>query len=186
MQVPLCPDWQLCMPPDSSPRLQGLKPHVAADAKLLVLGSFPGVASLQAQQYYGHPRNQLWRLLGESLGLPLAQADYESRLQLLLENQVGLWDVITETQRHGSLDSNIRDPLASDLLTLLAGLPALRTIAFNGGTAARIGLRQLGPLAGQYRIFILPSSSPAFTLAYAGKLAQWRQIADDFDGKPND
>ncbi|MCV2354342.1 DNA-deoxyinosine glycosylase [Paucibacter sp. B2R-40] len=178
------------MRPDSLPRLQGLKPHVAADAKLLVLGSFPGVASLQAQQYYGHPRNQLWRLLGESLGLPLAQADYESRLQLLLENQIGLWDVISETQRHGSLDSNIRDPQASDLLTLLAGLPALRTIAFNGGTAARIGLRQLGPVAAQYRILALPSSSPAYTLAYAGKLAAWatlsKEYADDFHGSSNE
>ena len=163
-------------------RLQGLSPQVAADTRVLVLGSFPGVASLQVQQYYGHPRNQLWRLLGDSFGLPLAQADYSKRLQLLLANKIGLWDVIRETQRQGSLDSDIRDPSPSDLLALLAELPALRVIAFNGATAAKIGLRHLGPAADHYRILALPSSSPAYTLAYAGKLAAWATIADDFDG----
>jgi hypoxanthine-DNA glycosylase len=163
---------------EAAPRLSGLKPHVAADARLLVLGSFPGVASLQAQQYYGHPRNQLWRLLGDGLGLPLAAADYPTRLQLLLGNKIGLWDVIRETQRRGSLDSEIRDPSPSDLLALLAELPALRVIAFNGATAAKIGLRHLGAAADNYRILALPSSSPAYTLAYAGKLAAWGAIAD--------
>ncbi|MDC8773931.1 DNA-deoxyinosine glycosylase [Roseateles albus] len=171
-------------------RLKGLAPQVAPDTRLLVLGSFPGVASLQAQQYYGHPRNQLWRLLGDSFGLPLAQADYPMRLQLLLANQIGLWDVISETHRRGSLDSEIRDPRPSDLFTLLAGLPQLRTIAFNGGTAAKIGLRQLGAHADRYRILSLPSSSPAYTLAYAGKLAAWatlsKEYADDFHGSSNE
>ena len=80
---------------------------MAADARLLVLGSFPGVASLQAQRYYGHPRNQFWRLMGDALNLPLAGSNYERRLTLLAEAHVGLWDVITETQRKGSLDSGI-------------------------------------------------------------------------------
>jgi len=162
-------------------RLQGLAPQVSNSTRLLLLGSFPGVASLQAQQYYGHPRNQFWRLAGEALGLPLAEADYESRLALLDRQRVGLWDVITETEREGSLDSNIRDPRASDLRALLAGLPDLRTIAFNGGTAHRIGLRQLGEAAAQYRILALPSSSPAYTLAYADKLEAWRQISSMMD-----
>lgn len=159
---------------------------MAADAQLLVLGSFPGVASLQAQRYYGHPRNQFWRLLGEALDLPLATVDYERRLALLSEAQVGLWDVITETQRKGSLDSDIRDPLASDLRGLLGGLPELRCIAFNGGTAQRIGLRQLGPeLAARYRILGLPSSSPAYTLAYADKRLAWQKISDSIIDMPS-
>jgi len=163
----------------SAPRLQGLTPLVATDTtRLLLLGSFPGLASLQAQQYYGHPRNQFWRLVGEALGLPLAVADYACRLAMLREHGVGLWDVITETQRRGSLDSDIRDPQASDLRALTASLPALRTIAFNGGTAHRIGLRQLGERAAAYRILALPSSSPAYTLAYADKLQAWRQLSD--------
>ena len=159
-----------------SPRLQGLRPQVAADTRLLLLGSFPGVASLHAQQYYGHPRNQFWRLLGEVLDLPFAASDYERRLNLLAEAGVGLWDVITHTHREGSLDSAIREPLGSDLISLTAGLPDLRTIAFNGGTAARIGLRQLGVAAMRYRIVLLPSSSPAYTRPYADKLTAWQQL----------
>lgn len=163
--------------PAPAPRWQGLAPHVNADTRLLVLGSFPGVASLRAQAYYGHPQNQFWRLLGDSLDVPLAAADYAGRLTLLLEQGVGLWDVITETERRGSLDSQIRRPLGSDLAGLIAGLPRLRTIAFNGGTAARLGLRQLGERAAAYRILALPSSSPAYTLPYADKLLAWRMIA---------
>ena len=162
------------------PRLQGLAPHVAPDTLLLILGSFPGVASLQAQQYYGHPRNQFWRLLSDVFDLPLLGADYGSRLQILRQQQIGLWDVISETQRKGSLDSQIRQPQASDLHTLLATLPALRMIAFNGGTASRMGLMQLGPVAERYKIFQLPSSSPAYTLPYAGKLAASQQTAPEF------
>jgi len=169
----------------SLPRLQGLAPHVAPDTRLLVLGSFPGVASLKAQQYYGHPRNQLWRLLSDVFGLPLVGADYATRLKLLRQHRIGLWDVITETQRQGSLDSQIREPRASDLHALLADMPALHMIAFNGGTAARLGLIQLGEAAQRYKIFQLPSSSPAYTLAYAGKLAAWQQMAPDFFSASN-
>jgi hypoxanthine-DNA glycosylase len=158
-------------------RMQGLAPHVSARTQVLILGSFPGVASLKAQQYYGHPRNHFWPLVGEVFDLPLLESDYPMRLALLMEHHVGLWDVITETARQGSLDSNIRDPLASDLRTLLGQLPALRTIAFNGGTAYKMGLRQLGEAASRYRILALPSSSPAYTLAYAKKLKAWRQIS---------
>ncbi|MDN3920681.1 DNA-deoxyinosine glycosylase [Pelomonas sp. PFR6] len=157
--------------------MQGLTPLVASDTRLLMLGSFPGVASLQAQAYYGHPRNQFWRLLGEVFGLALEPADYPTRLVLLKAHGIGLWDVITETHREGSLDSSIRAPRASDLAGLVAGLPALRAIGFNGGTAHRLGLRQLGPLAVNYRILALPSSSPAYTLPYADKLAAWRALA---------
>ena len=166
---------------EAAPRLQGLRPQVAPDTRLLILGSFPGVASLQAQQYYGHPRNQFWRLLGAALALPLAQADYAARLQLLREHRVGLWDVITATQRRGSLDSQIRDPQGSDLAGLLERLPDVHTIAFNGGTAARLGLRQLGAEAARLRIFSLPSSSPAYTLPFADKRLAWLKIAFELD-----
>jgi hypoxanthine-DNA glycosylase len=167
----------LGVPEVDNPALEGLGPVVSDRTRLVVLGSFPGVASLQAQQYYGHPRNQFWRLLGDVLGLPLAGADYAARLQLLRAHRVGLWDVITETERIGSLDSKIRDPRASDLAMLLGRLPALRTIGFNGGTALRIGLRQLGERAAAYRILALPSSSPAYTLSYEDKLRAWQQLA---------
>ena len=155
---------------------QGLAPVVGAHTRLLVLGSFPGVASLRAQQYYGHPRNQLWPLMAEVIAEPLPAMDYEARLQCLQAHHIGLWDVITHAQREGSLDSKIRAHVGSDLPGLLATLPELAAVAFNGGTAARIGLRQLGEMAGRYRLFKLPSSSPAYTLAYAQKRLAWLQL----------
>lgn len=162
---------------DEPVRWRGLAPVHAPDAQWLLLGSFPGVASLRAQQYYGHPRNQFWRLVGDVLGLDLAVLPYPERLAALRAHRVAVWDVITETAREGSLDSAIRDPHTSDLAGLIASLPALRTIGFNGGTAARVGVRQLGPLAKLYRVLALPSSSPAYTMPYDEKLRAWRQLA---------
>jgi len=102
---------------------------------------------------------------------------YAERLAALRAHRVAVWDVITETEREGSLDSAIRNPDASDLGRLIAELPALRTIGFNGGTAHRLGLRQLGPLAARYRVLALPSSSPAHTMPYDAKLRAWRELA---------
>jgi len=157
-------------------RWQGLAPVFSPDATWLLLGSFPGVASLKAQQYYGHPRNQFWRLLGDVRGIELASLPYEDRLAALKRHRIALWDVITETAREGSLDSAIRQPAASDLRQLLAALPALEVIAFNGGTAGRLGQRELGELAKLYRVLVLPSSSPAYTMPYDEKLRAWRAL----------
>ncbi len=169
------------------PRWQGLAPQFDAGARWLLLGSFPGVASLKAQQYYGHPRNQFWRLLGDVFGLPLSTLAYEERLAALRRQGIALWDVISETEREGSLDSNIRDPRSSDLAWLLAQLPHLHTIGFNGGTAARIGQRQLMALgealgSASWRVVNLPSSSPAYTMAYDAKLASWRALGRPGEG----
>lgn len=161
---------------NAPPISRGLLPQVGEKDWLLVLGSFPGQASLRASQYYSHPQNQFWRLLGGALDIPLAEAHYERRLELLREHGVGLWDVITEARRAGSLDSAIREAQGSDLRSLLLQMPALHTIAFNGGTAHRMGLRQLGDAARNYRILALPSSSPAYTRPFADKLQAWRQI----------
>ena len=148
-------------------------PVVDAGTRLLILGSLPGERSLAAQQYYGNRQNRFWTLMSAVLDTELVALDYDSRLASLRAHGVGLWDVVAEAQRPGSLDSNIRAHRANDLLALLASLPALQAIAFNGGTAAKIGLKILGAHAGPYRIFSLPSSSPAYTLAYADKLQRW-------------
>ena len=158
---------------------KGLDPQVNNDAWLLVLGSFPGRASLHAGQYYGHPQNQFWRLLNEVLEVPLTSISYAHRLALLQSKGVGLWDVITSAKREGSLDSAIREHEVSDLHALLDRLPALRVIGFNGGTAARIGRKRLGARTDSYRLVDLPSSSPAYTLAYAAKLASWMELRDE-------
>ena len=116
------------------------------------------------------------RLLGEVLGVELKSLPYVERLATLLAHGVGLWDVVAQAQRTGSLDSNIRARDDNDLVALAASLPQLQTIAFNGGTAAKLGIKVLGEHAQRYRIVSLPSSSPAYTLAYAQKLQAWLSL----------
>lgn len=152
-------------------------PHVAPDTRLLILGSLPGVRSLAEQQYYAHPTNQFWRLLGEVVDKPLATMPYDDRLAALREAKVGLWDVIRSAERHTSSDSQIREAEAHDLGALVAELPNLRMVAFNGGKAAAIGRKQLPPLDG-IAIVDLPSSSAAHTIGFASKLDRWRTLRD--------
>lgn len=147
-------------------RKRSFPPVVDQHTRLLVLGSLPGEASLAAQRYYAHPRNLFWTLMGEVLAEDLVGLDYDDRLRALLRHRVGLWDVVAEATRHGSLDSAIVDPHENDLLSLVRSLPDLRAVAFNGGTSARVGMRQLEPVAERLTLIRLPSSSPA----YAGRM----------------
>lgn len=156
-------------------------PVCDADVRLLVLGSLPGQRSLAMQQYYAHPQNQFWRLMGDVTGSSLATLPYEERLAGLLAGGIGLWDVINEATRPGSLDTRITGALPNDLAALLAGLPKLRAIAFNGKTASRIGRRELagaGAITPGMALIDLPSSSPAYTLSYAEKARSWIMIRD--------
>ncbi|MGZ8310844.1 MAG: DNA-deoxyinosine glycosylase [Allosphingosinicella sp.] len=147
-------------------------PVVRPDTRLLVLGSLPGAVSLAQGQYYAHPRNQFWRLAGAVTGRELTPLAYEARLTALLEAGIGLWDTVAAAARRGSLDADIRLHRASDLAELVATLPGLRAVAFNGGTSARIGRAQLVGVAG-IDLVDLPSSSPAYTLSLARKLDVW-------------
>lgn len=152
-------------------------PIAGPDTRLLILGSLPGAASLAAGRYYAHPRNQFWTLVGDAVGRPLATLDYPARIAALQAAGIGLWDVIADAARHGSLDAAIRAPAPNDLRAFVGTLPALRTIAFNGATAARIGIAQLGEAAGRFRLLRLPSSSPAHAVPIAAKQAAWRAIS---------
>ena len=154
-----------------------LRPGRRRNTRLLVLGSLPGDKSLAAQEYYGNRQNKFWALMSAVIGVELASLEYGARLQSLLQHGVGLWDVVAEAHRAGSLDSNIRDRNDNDLLELLARLHAVQAIAFNGGTASKLGTKLLGEHASRYHIFTLPSSSPAYTLAYSEKLAKWKSLS---------
>jgi hypoxanthine-DNA glycosylase len=147
-------------------------PHVAADTRLLILGSLPGARSLAARQYYAHPTNQFWRLVGAVIERPIADLAYDERLMALRAARVGLWDVIHSAERRTSSDGDIREVRPHDLAALVAGLPDLRMIGFNGGTAAAIGRRQLPPPPG-VALIDLPSSSAAHTIGFDAKRARW-------------
>ncbi|MYM25582.1 DNA-deoxyinosine glycosylase [Duganella sp. FT135W] len=151
-------------------------PVVDQRTRLLVLGSLPGEKSLAVQQYYANRQNQFWRLMSEVTGTSLVELDYAARLETLMAHGVGLWDVVAEAHRPGSLDSAIRERDDNDLLGLLARYPSIVALAFNGGTAAKLGVKVLGEHAVRYQLFELPSSSPAHTRPYAEKLCCWASL----------
>ena len=151
---------------------RSMPPAGAPNARLLILGSLPGEASLRAQQYYAHPQNQFWRLLGGAIGEELHGLAYDRRIGRLEARGILLWDVVAEAVRQGSLDASIRSASANALDRFVAERPQLRAVAFNGRTAAAIGRRAVGDLH-RLRLIDLPSSSPAFTLSLTEKAERW-------------
>lgn len=156
----------------------GLPPIARPDARIFILGSLPGDASLAARRYYAHPTNQFWRLLGSAIGEDLQSLGYEQRLEQLAERRVGLWDVIQTATRSGSLDQAIRLAEHNSIEHLLHDFPDLRAMAFNGATAAAIGRRLVGKAPRQVALLDLPSSSAANTRPFAEKASAWRRLGE--------
>ena len=154
---------------------QSMPPVGATDARLLILGSLPGDASLTAQRYYAHPTNQFWRLLGGAIGEELAVLDYLARLDRLAARSIALWDVVADATRPGSLDGAIRGMRPNALAEFVANHPRLKAVAFNGRTAAAIGRRALVG-ADEVTLIDLPSSSAALTRPFADKLRDWSAL----------
>ena len=158
----------------SEPVRAGLSPVYRRDARLLILGSFPGEKSLAAERYYAHPRNHFWKLVGGVCGREFADLDYGARLDQLCDCHVALWDMAASARRKGSLDANLRVEVLADVAGLIARLPTLRAVAFNGGQAWRLGLRLVLPPG--VAAIALPSSSPANTAPFAAKQAVWENL----------
>jgi len=161
--------------------LRGLPPVADADARVLILGSFPGEASLAARQYYAHPRNHFWPLLAAILDEPLTTLAYPARLARLKSRGVAVWDTIIACERMGSLDTAIRNARRGQAARMRRRAPGIRVVGFNGGTAARAAPAWR---AAGYATLTLPSSSPAFTRPFAEKLSAWRAITEFLDPTP--
>lgn len=158
----------------SRPRLLGLPPLAGRDARLLVLGSFPGAASLAARQYYAHPRNHFWPILGALWRVDLISLPYARRVAELRRRGLAVWDVYAACRREGSLDSAIEQAEPNDLAALAARLPRLAAIAHNGGESAR-AMRVTRALG--LPVHRLPSTSPAnASWSFERKLAAWRDV----------
>jgi hypoxanthine-DNA glycosylase len=158
--------------------LQGLPPLLSPHTRVLILGSFPSVRSLELQQYYAHPQNQLWRLVFDALSVPsplkYRGSSYEIRSTLLLHYGIGLWDVYAACEREGSLDSAIRHARPNDLASLRTRCPQLQAIAHNGGESYKHAKHtlQLG-----LPVYKLPSSSPAnASWSFERKLDVWQSV----------
>lgn len=153
--------------------LKGLPPIIDRQARILILGSFPSEASLAARHYYAHRQNQFWRILAAVLEHPLPEMDYAAKRSAVQAAGLAIWDVYGECERHGSLDSAIRNGMPNNFHRLAKVAPALCRICFNGQAAGKFApnLMALG-----YETLILPSTSPAnASWSFERKLAAWRE-----------
>ncbi|MDH3636234.1 MAG: DNA-deoxyinosine glycosylase [Gammaproteobacteria bacterium] len=164
-------------------RVRSFEPIIGRRPRILILGSMPGVASLEAIQYYAHPRNAFWPIMSELFGID-HRADYEARVAELTKQPLILWDTLQACQRPGSLDSNIdvKTASANDFAALLQRFPGIRAILFNGATSERY-FRQLVlptlPTTLELALLRMPSTSPAHAgMSFEQKLAAWRQLLD--------
>lgn len=155
-------------------RLVGLPPVIGPDTLLLVLGSFPGVASLRAQRYYGHPQNQFWKILGALWSVDLMALPYGQRLDAVRAHGLGIWDVYRACEREGSLDTAIRHAELNDFAWLQQQCPQLRAVAHNGGESFRHAKHMQ---ARGLPVHQLPSTSPAnASWSFERKLAAWGEV----------
>ena len=159
---------------------QGFPPIARGDARVLILGSLPSQASLQAREYYAHPRNAFWKIMQRIAG---AEGSYASRCRSLQERGIAVWDVLLRSVRPGSLDADIdmKTAVPNDFEGFFAGHRDIRLVCFNGRMAQQMFGRYVGPsLESEELAFaLLPSTSPAHaSLAFAEKLESWRGIIE--------
>jgi hypoxanthine-DNA glycosylase len=155
-------------------QLRGLPPILDAQARVLILGSFPSPASLAAGQYYAHKQNQFWRILAALLDQPIVELDYAAKQAAVKAAGIAIWDVYAECERAGALDSAIRNAAPNDFAALRKSAVAVRLVCFNGQAAGKFApqLEALG-----YETAVLPSTSPANAgWSFERKLAAWREV----------
>ena len=159
---------------------QGFPPIVGVTSRVLILGTMPGEESLRRQEYYGHPRNQFWRILADIFHAPLAET-YPERVALLRQKRLAVWDVLQTCERQGSLDQAIRNAVPNDFRGMFKTYRNLRMIVFNGRKAQDLFehtvLRQQGLEGIALPRLLMPSTSPAATLPLSAKVERWRQIS---------
>ena len=143
---------------------------------MLIVGSMPSVKSLADSQYYAHPRNAFWPIMFDVFGVE-PTLDYEAKKELIRNNGLALWDVAGICEREGSLDSNMRDIQFNDFGSLFEACPGIHAVLCNGAAAHSLFMKS--GFAGNRRIVRLPSTSPAYTLPYAKKLAAWKEVLEE-------
>jgi TDG/mug DNA glycosylase family protein len=167
-------------------RVQSFAPILGKHPRVLILGSMPGIASLEAVQYYAHPRNIFWPIMADLFSID-AETDYAQRIAQISKAPVILWDTLKRCERSGSLDASIkRDTVeANDIPGLLTEFPEIRAVACNGATSANYFRRLVMPqISAEIEIELLPmpSTSPANAgMTFAQKLAAWRRLLDYID-----
>ncbi|GKS69997.1 G/U mismatch-specific uracil-DNA glycosylase [Nitrosomonas sp. PY1] len=144
--------------------IQSFPPIVGKQAKILILGSMPGEASLAAKQYYAHPHNAFWPIITQWLEIPL-ETSYQEKIAALQASSIALWDVLKSCRRTGSLDSNIKadEQIINDFHTFFATYQKITQVIFNGSKAETCFKRNVSLVTNLHRLNLLrlPSTSPA-------------------------
>lgn len=155
---------------------KSFKPSIDNNSKTLILGSMPGVKSLEEQQYYAHPQNRFWKVMGHICNEPdLNDFDYDTKLKTLLENNIALWDTIKTCRREGSLDSDIQNEVPNNIRKLLKEYPNISAICLNGNKSYSAFKKYFPDLLEKYTCYKMPSTSPANARYSLEKLiAEWR------------
>ena len=152
--------------------IQSFPPFINSETKILILGTMPGIASLEKQEYYAHKRNHFWKIMYTLLdNLPISEI-FEEKIQLLQANNIGLWDVLENCERKGSLDIHIRNQKENNFETLFKEFPGITKIIFNGKESHKYFLKKFGQIKG-ITYYVMPSTSPANTMSFENKLKIW-------------
>ncbi|MFV5699058.1 DNA-deoxyinosine glycosylase [Flavobacterium sp. ZT3R17] len=157
--------------------INSFPPFVNSQTEILILGTMPGIASLEKQEYYAHKRNHFWKIMYTQLGnLPVSEI-FEEKIQLLQKNKIGLWDVLENCERKGSLDIHIKNQKENDFESLFKEFPAITKIIFNGKESHKYFLKKFGQMKG-ITYYVMPSTSPANTMSFENKLKIWSTCFD--------
>ena len=141
---------------------KSFKPSIDNNSRILILGSMPGVKSLEKQQYYAHPQNRFWKVMSTICNeQQLPKFDYKTRLKILLNSNIALWDTIKSCKREGSLDSDIQNEKPNDIRKLLKTYPNIKTICLNGNKSYIAFKKYFPDLLEKYNCHKMPSTSPA-------------------------
>jgi len=154
---------------------KSFSPIIYSDTKILIFGSLPGKKSLELQQYYGHARNRIWKILSHLTGSDVP-VTYQQKKELLYKNKIGLWDVAHSAHREGSLDSNIKDESPNDIESLLDNYSSIKVIGFNGKKSEKMFYKYFTEKP-EIKYVPLPSTSPAnMVISFEDICARWSQL----------
>lgn len=155
--------------------IQSFPASVNSKTEILILGTMPGIASLEKQEYYAHKRNHFWKIMYTLFdNLPIAKV-FQKKIQLLQANNIGLWDVLENCERKGSLDIHIKNHKENDFETFFKEFPRITTIIFNGKESHKFFLKKFGQIKG-ITYYVMPSTSPANTMTFENKLKIWSAV----------
>jgi len=157
-------------------RISSFPPFIDEQSEILILGSIPGVKSLEKQQYYAHPQNKFWKIIFELFSEEFTE-DYSVRINILKKNHIAIWDVIDSCERKGSLDSEIKNEEANQIEELLENYPNIKAVFCNGGKSYK-NLQKLLGKNFRIPIYLLPSTSPLHTISFERKFEDWKKVLD--------